>query len=753
MSSINNKPKYQRGFYATLSPSGQKLIDPFSQRLQDTTQSNTPTIEPLTVSTGSSIDFTVFSPGIGPDLAQYGYGFERLDAETIGYPQTINTVQIGLSSVLVDGLTQNVPRIGNNGEGCFGLVLEEARTNYMWGARNPATAGVLHYDNDWYVYDHGGVQTGYTASVGYTGPDGQDLAVRFSCKDVGDASKWAEANVGESLNGVGTNCMVASIWAKHPGAGSSGRFEASAVPYVYNDTYTVLSDITSSNSSSFVYGVAGSDWKRYVGNQAKVGLNPNTGQPPWAHIHTLHSVPPVNAGLPDTYSWGTDGERDAIVDMFQVENGLFPTEFIQYNSGTVDYMSPTFSRGYRLNEFLYLLDGSDQITSGTLAVEMQFQPKGNLAQYDVGETYSSSPKSTQKRFLFGHQNISVSIDTREKRFVFEQVGSTLTTDPVDIDWNAGDTVRLFVKAGGGVSQSQVQIKVNDGSTTTAITTTGSYYGNLFPYSNNAGVYSFSEDTSVLYHTGCFYYGQQNGYYLNNASVYATVINDYGYGTFGETQHLVSASIGSLTVGQSYTVVVDSNANQSATGTPHFLMVKVDDGAVSRYAFFDLWNQTLVSASDCTASASWIGSTYGGLWGPEDPNEYWGEYSLTFTTTSTSASISFATARNSGDLAGTVYEATTGRYLPLVNVRLIQDGWSRSRYVPTYDNNPMSNGICPTPTGSIPLPDTLSLSGSCYILCNKDVSDTEMQFSDTTQLTSWINKITFYTSGSKPSWTV
>lgn len=88
-------------------------------------------------------------------------------------------------------------------------------------------------------------------------------------------------------------------------------------------------------------------------------------------IVNIGSVEGRTLGAP--FSW-TAAARDAVTDMFQVERGLFPTEFI-WTSGSAQW---------RASEKLYHPDVTQLIDDGMLTIEIAFRPKGRFPTQFAG---------------------------------------------------------------------------------------------------------------------------------------------------------------------------------------------------------------------------------------------------------------------------------------------------------------------------------------------------------------------------------
>jgi hypothetical protein len=235
---------------------------------------------------------------------------------------SVATVQTGISSIQTSGIGNNVARIGDDGQGHFGLVVEEQRTNLVANARN------LN-GSDWYA----GWMTSTTTMAG-AGPDGVNSAADVTVS----ASGYSKYQYFGTLSGS----FVASSW--YARASGSGPFQ------LFNEETPSI--------GSAVAGTAVTGWQRAFVEHAF----PSAGS-------TAYVVPLDGRNL-TAFGGVASQAMSALVDLVQFEAGKFPTEAILTSGGVATRASDRLAASS-----ISLLDG------GRLNLELRIQPKGKRTDY------------------------------------------------------------------------------------------------------------------------------------------------------------------------------------------------------------------------------------------------------------------------------------------------------------------------------------------------------------------------------------
>lgn len=322
-------------------------------------------------------------------LQRFGFGFSRA---------SVATVQTSASTVVTD-IAVDIPRIGNGGFG-QGLVNEATRTNYQVHCRNVLAVSGWNSGS-------GTIQGDFAQ-----GPDGVLKADRYNLAS-------GEAGYYGSGSGVAGK-MTASFWSR-----------------ANTGTQTIDSYFTKGTDTAVQSTTVGTTWTRHTltADDATAGyaaLKPNDGR-------TLGAPYNFTAGATDTFH-----------DMFQVENGGFPTEFI--DTGT------TGSTVMRSKDRLYVFDDRSAIHGGRLSMEIKFIAKGSRADMYASET-------DLQVYAFSAVSASAYISNTGMVTIYHPAGIHYTCTTA-LNWSRGDTVELWIETGGGSLNTVVKARVNGGSVVT-----------------------------------------------------------------------------------------------------------------------------------------------------------------------------------------------------------------------------------------------------------------------------------------------
>lgn len=302
-----------------------------------------------------------------------------------------HTVQSSAATVLAIAAGNDRARVGQaGGDATRGLVLEEARTNHAFDARDMSAS-------QW---------TAGTASPTVNHAAGPDGLVR-ACRTQPGASGYSNYHNATSFPGLTNKPIIISSWFR----GTSG----SCTLQSYGPTvYWAGSALTTT-------------WKRFSNAVANGG-----------------GFPQYN---PADFSGGPlvgQGAIDFLADLHQAEEGKFATEVIITTSATAT----------RAAERLFHPAGASLVNAGRLGLELKFIPKG--AAGDYGADYA---------IWYVDANNKAIVDKTTKQLTVTIGGATFTTTTA-LAWAAGDTVELWVEAGGGTLNTVVKSRVNGGSVTT-----------------------------------------------------------------------------------------------------------------------------------------------------------------------------------------------------------------------------------------------------------------------------------------------
>ncbi|MDP3277987.1 MAG: hypothetical protein Q8Q09_22570, partial [Deltaproteobacteria bacterium] len=224
------------------------------------------------------------------------------------------TVQVSATQI-VSAIASNTARIGDDGLGHRGLVLEEARTNLVAHARSVTAA-------TWTA----GLSASASENVA-VGPDGQSLADRVTVASAGYSRYVSIGNLQGNY--------VASAWQAAAGTGTTFHLRNQE-----------------NAAGSVVYGTLGAAF----------------GRREVRHLYTNGWSYLVAADGRDTVSLGgtAAAARDVFTDFHQLEAGRFATEAIVTTGSTAT----------RAGEQLQASSTALWIDQGRLSIELRVQPKG-----------------------------------------------------------------------------------------------------------------------------------------------------------------------------------------------------------------------------------------------------------------------------------------------------------------------------------------------------------------------------------------
>lgn len=328
------------------------------------------------------------------------------------------TVQTSASEVVTSGIGVDDPRVGR-----YGLVIEEARTNYNPYARSLATAdgwtaGTVTYSADALV-----------------SPDGTTSA---------DREEIAAAAFGRYRTILtATSTTTASMWRR------SGTSTPKSHAWYIADGANVAVNQNDALSTA---------WERSVLTLA----TPGGGVAPINTCDGRLLGPPYNL---------TQGARDVAIDLVQVEVGKFATEAIL----------TTGAAATRAGDKLAIDTSARLVRSGRIGIETRFVPKFANTDITGSWAYRWSMDGNNQAYLQKSDN--------KIRVWSNGVSFTTTSGP---SWSAGDTVDMWIEAGGGSLVTRVVYRVNGGAAT-VLGTSGAPQASLV---SGTGVSFLSEVTAT-----------------------------------------------------------------------------------------------------------------------------------------------------------------------------------------------------------------------------------------------------------------
>lgn len=294
------------------------------------------------------------------------------------------SVQTGASTVLLLSAGNDTARVGRSGGAATqGLVLDRLAVNDFLVARGPGSGGIA-------------TLTANDAN----GPDGTLNADRFEA----DANEYSNYQT----PALAATPYTFTSWAARRSGAGAGQWQ---------------SNFFCTNHVS-AFGPLTEAWQR---NQITVT---NGG--------ASTAIIPVDARDLTATGGRTATPLDYLVDMTQVEAGLYATEWIPTAGTPVT----------RAGEQLSLADRGPLLSaSGRLSLEVKFIAKGGSHQYAANLRVWTCDASNY---------CEINATTRLLKVVIDSVTYTF---PVAVNWNRMDTVELFVEAGGGLLPTRGYLRV------------------------------------------------------------------------------------------------------------------------------------------------------------------------------------------------------------------------------------------------------------------------------------------------------
>lgn len=329
-----------------------------------------------------SVDFTAIRRGTALSLPENLQLFRASAA----------TVQVAPDSVTT-AVVADQARIGEVDAVAQGLVLEEGRTNRLCFSRNFGTNANPGGCEEWKHPDN---IVSYTADVA-TGPDMVMSADRFDATNV---IRPAYSR-GSDANGAMNRPVVGSFWARR---NDMNRSAASALRVSDNVNEEPNFPITLQDS-----------WRRFSD---------------WTQRNSRFFPMDLRAPM-------QAGQVDQLVDMAQLEEGFWPSEYIAATPGTP---------GTRAGERLLSNMPSRLYSVGQLSLEFDLVPKGASTEY-----------LAPMRLFTVDANNYAEIDNGNGRLTITLGGMSNTfTQP--LVWSRGQRVQIYV----GTSPVAAAYAVNGG---------------------------------------------------------------------------------------------------------------------------------------------------------------------------------------------------------------------------------------------------------------------------------------------------
>jgi hypothetical protein len=345
-----------------------------------------------------SVDFTALTPG-GLATLPGGLSFARADSSTCATVQTSATTNSGT-------IAANVARIGNDGTRS-GLKIEPARTNLVPDSRNMSAAS-------WSAGTNTTLQ-----SSNNVGPDGAATAFRYTSLSGGNSPYRTSS--------PGAGKLTSSSWQR----GHAGGEAYAAV--------LALGATAAAADFAYMTGTLTTAWRRISGT-------PTNANGAGTAIYHIPSDGVNRAAL----SGPAAAARDAIMDMHQVEQGAWASEFISTSGGTAT----------RAGERVYVASAGAYVVAGRLAMDETFYPSCTPALADGAMRFWTSGSDYAEISTGGTLTVSIG-------------GSTNTCA---VNWALGDLVEIYIAAGGSRA-TVVSLRINGGAVSFPAIT-GSALGNV-----------------------------------------------------------------------------------------------------------------------------------------------------------------------------------------------------------------------------------------------------------------------------------
>jgi hypothetical protein len=337
---------------------------------------------------------------ISPALLAADFSTQSVGAGTVPSGWTFTrastaTVADFVAGTVTTGVAVDTPRIGRSAAGRVGMRFEESRTNLITQGRDLTAAG-------W----QNGTNVTTTANYGGTaGPDGTFAATRVQLTASESLTRYWDTT--SDLQ------RVYSVWG-HIGPTLTGVWNPGVLPAV---------GITSGTT---VNAVATSTWQRQVLTAAAV----------------RYAVPcDDRTGFPGGTNPAT--ARDLVLDMNQLENAAYATEWIP-TSGTT---------GTRAGDSFNPTTASAAVDSGTVSLYVAFEAQAARASYTgAGNTVI---------FDIDGSNNAASI-TSGSAIRFALNGTVITSTASMATFVRGDYIEIFL-SGGARGVPIIEWRINNGA--------------------------------------------------------------------------------------------------------------------------------------------------------------------------------------------------------------------------------------------------------------------------------------------------
>ncbi len=369
-------------------------------------------IQPSNNAVIASGDFT--SGAVGVATLPVGFSFSRASSAT--------TADYYGKTLVVTGITTDVPRRGKSANQRTGLRFEKSATNIAKQCNDPSnntnytTFGTVTITHP-YVVERPGPDGSLTTPTRVQTPAGTH--VRYQPL-VGNSGPWTY-----------------SAWMRAQAAGDSCVFGMSIAAGAYIGTPSVGDASAADDTWSYrsVSSPGGDTAMAFV-------ISDSRGD--------------------STYLPGpAAAARDTVIDFVQAETGLFPTSSIVTTTATVT----------RAGERLWLPAASTVVQLGRIGFYVALEPGG--ANTAMGSTTLSL------WYIDGNNYGAITPTTGIVKVVINGAIFNCTTA---LTWSAGDLVEIWCEAGGGSLLTIVKARVNSGAAVT-LGTSGAAQDAIVPGAN------------------------------------------------------------------------------------------------------------------------------------------------------------------------------------------------------------------------------------------------------------------------------
>lgn len=309
-----------------------------------------------------------------------------------------------------------------------GLVIEEARTNYVPQSRSPTSSAWVKV---------GGT---VTLTAGQTSADGTANGTRVQIAVGGTVSLASMYPIGfyTQHTDAGTIPVAASLWV-HPAADGGG--------------------VQWGEDTNWDPNVAGfnapASWTRSIASPYLTVNHVPTGTARDIVSYVFREAFNYGylAGVPGV--GGTTESIDQVVDLAQAEVGQFSTEAI------VTGALPT----PRAGDHLQIANPASAIDHGTFSLYLSMYPKGDSTAYSAPAYFWQVDANNYAYFDPGTQSVTVAVNGHAAS---STPATSLADGAVPLLFHAQDLVEWSITAGAGAGL--VQYRVNGGPVTTLINT-------------------------------------------------------------------------------------------------------------------------------------------------------------------------------------------------------------------------------------------------------------------------------------------